>query len=297
MPTFVFYAILAALALGGYSVVLKILLRYRVCSAELVTWGVGIGAGLVSAVILMVQQYPFPIDIVWSLVLVAVVLLSASWFLSRALQDGDASTVVPLLSLKIPIVTVMSIFTLGERHGLKVYIAALAAALGVAMFGMGKQQKAQGGHNKHPLLAIVLACLSAFSYALLDQVVKRTLVHIEPVPLTLWANVIVACMCLLMLLNPHYHKYRLERADILLFAGSGILLAGGMLAFVGSLSLSDGVTVPNIVLSTRGFFTLMIGIVLARTTRIPMEKQSTGIYLLRAAGSVLLLVGLIIALV
>lgn len=296
MPGFVVFAILSAIALGGYSVLTKILLRYRVCDAGLVTWGLGIATGIVSLVVLVFGRYPFPTEAPIATVMLAAIALVAHWFLSRALQEGDASTVVPLLSLKIPFVAVLSIFMLGERHTLRVYIAAGAAALGVAMFGIGRQERAQGGYGRHPILAIALACLSALSYALLDQLAKQTLAHTSPFRLVLWVNIIVACVCLIMLFRPHYRKYRLARFDLVMFLSGGGLMFGGLMFFFRALDLSDGVTIPNIVLSTRGFFALLIGFTLGQALKIPMERQSNRIYLLRAAGSVFLLAGLLIAL-
>ena len=296
MPGFVVFAILSAIALGGYSVLTKILLRYRVCDAGLVTWGLGIATGIVSLVVLFFGRYPFPTEAPIATVMLAAIALVAHWFLSRALQEGDASTVVPLLSLKIPFVAVLSIFMLGERHTLRVYIAAGAAALGVAMFGIGRQERAQGGYGRHPILAIALACLSALSYALLDQLAKQTLAYTSPYRLVLWVNIIVACVCLIMLFRPHYRKYRLARFDLVMFLSGGGLMFGGLMFFFRALDLSDGVTIPNIVLSTRGFFALLIGFTLGQALKIPMERQSNRIYLLRAAGSVFLLAGLLIAL-
>ena len=164
------------------------------------------------------------------------------------------------------------------------------------MFGIGRQERAQGGYGRHPILAIALACLSALSYALLDQLAKQTLAHTSPFRLVLWVNIIVACVCLIMLFRPHYRKYRLARFDLVMFLSGGGLMFGGLMFFFRALDLSDGVTIPNIVLSTRGFFALLIGFTLGQALKIPMERQSNRIYLLRAAGSVFLLAGLLIAL-
>ena len=66
--------------------------------------------------------------------------------------------------------------------------------------------------------------------------------------------------------------------------------------FFRSLDSSDGGTIPNIVLSSRGFSTLLIGFTLGKALKIPIEKQSRKIYKLRVLGSILLLAGLVIAL-
>lgn len=185
---------------------------------------------------------------------------------------------------------------LGERHRPAVYVAAGAAALGVAMFGLGRQERAQGGYGRHPTLAMVLACLSALLYALLDVVGKQALEHTSPLRLVLWVNVIVACPCVMMWFHPYYKKYSVAKRDLALFGLGGGLMLGGMLSFFRCLHLSDGVTIPNIILSLRGFFALLIGFTLAQALRIPMERQTKAIYMLRLLGSLLLLLGLTIAL-
>ena len=268
MPDFVVFSILAAIALGGYSVLTKILLRYRVCDAGLVTCGLGICTGMVSLAVLIAGRYSFPTEATLATVMLAAMALGAHWLLSRALQEGDASTVIPLLSLKIPLVAILSIFILGERHTPRIYLAAGAAALGVAMFGVGRQERAQGGYGRHPILAITLACLSALLYALLDQAAKHALAYTSPVKLALWVNMIVACACLIMSLHPHYRPYRLAKLDLVLFLLGGGLMFGGIMLFFRALDLSDGVTIPNIVLSTRGFFTLLIGFTMGQALKI-----------------------------
>lgn len=102
MPDFVLFAILSAVALGAYSVLIKTLLRYRVCDAGLVTWGLGIATGIISLVVVLAGRQPFPAEVPFLTVILAAIALGGHGLLSRALQDGDASTVVPLLSLKIP---------------------------------------------------------------------------------------------------------------------------------------------------------------------------------------------------
>lgn len=297
MPDYVLLSILAAIALGGYSVLTKTLLRYRFCNAGLVTSGLAIATGLVSALVLLAMRSSFPTEVTVSTLCLAVIALGAQLALSLALQEGDTSTVVPLLSLKIPLVAVLSLFILGESHPPGVYGAAAIAALGVAFFGVGRQQKAQGGFGRHPVLAVALACLSALLYALLDQVAKRALSQTNPLVLALWVNLVAGCICLPMLLRPHYRKYRLSKADLLFFAVGGVLMCGGIASFFGALHFSDGVLIPNIVLSTRGFFALMMGFTLGQALKIPMERQPKSVYALRTAGSFLLLAGLIIALV
>lgn len=290
------FALIAALSLGMYSVLAKVLVRYRLCDPGLVTWGIGLGTGAVSLVILLIHPYPFPREALWYLILMAGVVLLGHWLLSKAMQEGDASTVVPLLSLKIPFTAILSIWMLRETHPASVYLAVGVSALGVALFGIGRQQKAQGGYGRHPLLAVALACGSALAYALFDQITKLGLAHAEPLPLAVWMNVMVGGLCLALMSRKHYRRYRIRGVDWALFLLGGVLMMAGSWTFLAAIQKADGVTIPNILLGTRGFFALAMGFALGRAIKIPMERQSGMIYLLRLVGTLLLFGGILLVL-
>lgn len=65
----------------------------------------------------VVLRVPFPAPAVWPLLGVVAAAQIAIWAVNRALQEGDLSTVVPLLSLRIPLAAAMAVFFLGETHG------------------------------------------------------------------------------------------------------------------------------------------------------------------------------------
>ena len=56
----------------------------------------------------------------------------------------------------------------------------------------------------------------------------------------------------------------------------------------------DGVTIPNVALSARGFIVLVAGLLLGRVQKVPMERQPNVIYLARVVGMMLFLVSVLL---
>jgi hypothetical protein len=60
--------------------------------------------------------------------------------------------------------------------------------------------------------------------------------------------------------------------------------------------VSDSVTLTNVILGMRGLFGLFLGATLGRLLRVPLESQPARIYFLRAFGTGLLFLAILIAL-
>ena len=284
----------SAAAFAVNALIGKMLLRYRICDAGLVTWGTAVAMGLVSLVVLAVTRPPFPIE-VWPLLLaLAVVLLSAGWAVTHAMQEGDPSTVAPMLGAKVPITAILAFFVLGEVHSATVYVAVVCAAGAIVCFGLGKQEKAQGSHGLGPAVPIVYACVAAAFYAVADQIAKLCLAHVTSWSLVLWSSLIGSALASLMLTRKVYRQYRVKPVDVLLFLGRGVLLVVAVGLIYIAYELVDGVTIPNVILSVRGFFVLVAGFLLGRVQKTPMEHQPNTIYLARTVGTVLFLVSILL---
>jgi uncharacterized membrane protein len=294
VPSYIYYAIGSAVGFALLSLISKTLLRYRICDAGLVTWGDGVAAGLVAAVVWLVLGGPFPSQALWPLVGVAVAVQAAIWLVNRAIQEGDLSTVVPLLSMKIPLAALMALVLLGETHGPAVYAAVMLSGLGAVLFGVGRPHKARGGHGAHPMVPILFACAGAASFALSDQFAKLGLDHAGAIEFLIWTLMLRGAFCAVMFARPSYRQYRIAAVDWCLF-----LVSGGLtLAVLGSLyeafRLSDGVTLANVILGMRGFFGLILGATLGRLLRVPLERQSGRVYLLRTVGTGLLFIAMLV---
>jgi len=296
MPDFAYYALASAVGLATLSVISKSLVRYRVCDSGLITWGIGMMAGLISGLFLVIRGVAFPSQAVWHLLGTVIAVQLARWLTNRAIQEGDLSTVVPLMGVKIPMAAAMAFVLLGESHGLNVYAAVALACGGVALFGIGRPERAQGGHDAHPVVPILFACGGAASFALSDQFTKLGLDRSSVVQFVTWAVTVRGVLCAAMFVRPKYRKYRIAGKDWALFAAGGALTVAVIACLATAFRLADGVAVVNVLLGARGLFGLLLGATLGKLLSVPIERQPARIYVLRSLGMLMLLAAVLMAL-
>ena len=127
---------------------------------------------------------------------------------------------------------------------------------------------------------------------------RRSLRFVDPYSFMVYYNALLAFGSLLVI--PY-----LRRARVPLRVGGGSLvlslLAAAFLVaatslFVVSFNLAGGVVVPNILMSTRGVFIVLITAAMNSHGRLSLDRQSRGIYLLRFAASVAIIFSVWLAL-
>jgi drug/metabolite transporter (DMT)-like permease len=284
----VIFSLIGAVLLSLNALTGKVLLRYRICNAGLVTWGTSAATAAVSLVVLAVSRYPFPAAGWAPLFGLSAVLLSAYYVTNRAMQEGDASTVAPLLGMKVPLTALLSFLILGETHPRGVYLAVLLAACAIACFGLGRPRTAQGSHGHRPIVAVVLACSAALLLATADQLAKLGLAYATAPALVVWSNLMGGVVGAGLLARPHYRQYRIKWLDVGLFVLRGVLLVGAISALYSAYRAADGVTIPNVLLATRGLVVLGAGYLLGKLLKTPMESQPGRVYVLRVLGALLI---------
>lgn len=296
MPLYVWISLAGATALALGSLTGKALARYRICSAGLITWGQGLATATLAGAVCALFRIPFPSTHTVHIVCLSATVLLATWLLNHALQEGDASTVVPLLGLKIPMTALLAHFFLGETASPRVWLAVLCAGLAVAAFGSGSQRRSEGGHGYLPIIPITMVILAALSYSVSDLIAKHAMNDLSPVTVLLWSNVLLAPAAAAMLARKHYRQYSIGALDIGLFALRGSLVLAAILGLYVSFSLAGGVIIPNVLFGARGFTALAASYALNKTLNVPMERQSGLVYATRAVGTALLFVAVFLAL-
>lgn len=284
---------LSAILMAGFSMGIKILLRYRLCNAGYVIFGINAASGLFAAAALLFIQEGIPSDASIAFAAMTLFVFVGHWLFGRALQEGDVSMVTPLLGLKIPMVALLAGFWLKEAFTGGIYVSIGLSSLAIVFFGLGRQQKAQGGHGSAPWLSIGLAVLAALSYSIGDIFTRRTVELMSPFTGLLWLQLCMGVIGVMILALPGYRQYRIQKVDYLLFALAGAMLLGGIGLYMAAIHLAGNVTIPNIVLSWRGLFVFIMGLVWNAFVAVPMERQSRGIYLLRLTGTGLLVAALL----
>jgi len=295
MISYLSVAFFAAFAIAVNAILSKIILRFRICSSSLVGWLTGLAAGVWALLLVFILNKPFP-TAEWTLFFgLTVCSVLALLFLHRAFQEADVSTVVPVMGIKITLTSLLAFFILKETHSPAVYIAVLLATFAVGLFGAGRQQKSQGGHGHAPIVGVLYAVGASCAYAVSDQFAKLAMDSSDPFTVVLWLWILTGVFCAIMVLRKTYRQYTIAWKDGMLVAlnGAVLLIAIGALFF--SFELADGVTVPNIIFGTRGFFALGGGIFINRFLPYPIEKQTGNIYLVRIAATVLIFFSILIS--
>jgi drug/metabolite transporter (DMT)-like permease len=219
----------------------------------------------------------------------------AYFFLYASLSLGDVSSVMPMMGSKVIFSGFLAHFMLGESHTTAIYLAALLVAISIAALSYSPRH-AQG--PSHAGLAAVLMLACCLIFGLTDIFIKRALAHVDASNFLVYYNALVAVGTLPVLALLRYRKQPLgvTRGDLgLLFLAAGFLMAATLL-FVKSFNLADNVVVPNILVSTRGVFIVLLTAAASAHSSTRLDAQSRWIFLLRLAASSLLIFAIWLAL-
>jgi hypothetical protein len=93
-----------------------------------------------------------------------------------------------------------------------------------------------------------------------------------------------------------FKKYIIKPIDIVGFVLCAAMVTIGIAFYFASIQTSGKITTPNIILASRGFIVLLAGFILNKMLRIPIERQSNKIYVLRLIATCMLFVSIAIIL-
>ncbi len=294
--TSILIAISAPLLISLSAITAKTIVRFRICSSAYTGWGAGAACGILGLILAAVTRTPFPLESVTPMAGLVVLNVAALWLLNRSIQEGDVSTVMPVMGMKTPFAALLSFLLLGERHGPAVYAAVVLSAIAVLIFGAGRQKKAQGGHSHNPVVAILFALAAALGYCLADLCARTAMQNTTPFTVITWSWIFSGIICGAMLAHPGFRQYRLEKIDLLLFGLNGGLMMAGIGMLFLSFKLMNSVTIPNVIFGLRGVFTLAAGYMLSRILGLAIEKQPPRVYALRLAGTALITLSIVLIL-
>jgi drug/metabolite transporter (DMT)-like permease len=296
MSEYAIYAMLAAVGITGYAILTKVILRYRICSAGYVAFATGAAAALPCVIAITLTRIPFPQEALLPLIIATISGLGGLYGGVVAMQEGDASTVVPVMGVKIPAAALLSMWLIGEMHPWFIYVAAALATAGVMLFGAGPQLKAQGGHDRRPWVGIAWAAASATLYAVSDVYIKLALAHATPLHAAIWNYTFIGLVCVPLMMQHGFRQYKVRGLDVLLLLANGMLLLCSVVAFFIAIQKAGHVTTPNIFFATRSFIALGAGYVLNKALKTPIERQPGIVYVFRVIGAGLLFAAIVISL-
>jgi len=210
--------------------------------------------------------------------------LLAQGCLFLALEQSAASRASPLLGLKILIVALISAFFLGKSFAWPQWTAVFLSVCAAAMLNWS------GGSM--PLRSILWILLACFGYAISDLNIVSLVDQFQYLGLT-HASTVSVCLCYIfcglvsagvLWFLPHFSSTMWTHAAPFAMAW-----------FVGMLFLfacfgSIGVVFGNIVQSTRGLISILMGSYVASAGLIHLEEKLAGHVFLRRFGAGFLMV-------
>jgi hypothetical protein len=150
---------------------------------------------------------------------------------------------------------------------------------------------------KFPLKPIALMTGCSIIFGITDISIKRSLAFLDSYNFIIYYNVIIGALSLCII--PYIRKKKvslvLKGSDLQISFYSAVLLVTSTLLFVIMLKMSSGVVIPNILMSTRGIFIVLISAILTHRGSTMLETQSRKVYMLRLAASLLIMVSIWIA--
>jgi drug/metabolite transporter (DMT)-like permease len=274
----------------------KALLKNRIKEPYLLFLYIGIIQALVTPLLWIFIKPQFPPSAGWTPLLISCITCVVAYlFFYSALHCGDASSVMPLLGSKVIFAGLLAIPLLHEKHNWQVYIAAILVTISIAILGYSPSKS---GSSKFPLKPIFLMICCSVIFGITDISIKRSLVYLDSYNFIVYYNVIIGFLSLCVI--PYIRKRKvslvLKGMDLQLSFYSAVSLVTSTLLFIIMLKMSSGVVIPNILMSTRGIFIVIISAVLTHRGSTLLETQSKKVYMLRLAASLLIIVSIWIAL-
>jgi drug/metabolite transporter (DMT)-like permease len=274
----------------------KALLKNRIREPFLLFLYIAIIQAIVTPLLWIFIKPQFPSPSAWIPLLISCTTCVAAYlFFYSALHCGDASSVMPIMGSKVIFAGLLAIPLLHEKHNWQVYLAAVLVAVSIAILGYSPSKN---GSSKFPLKPIVLMTGCSFIFGITDISIKRSLAYLDSYNFIIYYNVMVGLLTLCII--PYIRKRKvsliLRGMDLQLSFYSAVSLVTSTLLFVIMLTMCSGVVIPNILMSTRGIFIVLISAVLTHRGSALLETQSKKVYLLRLAASFLIMLSIWIAL-
>jgi len=242
--------------------------------------------------LLFVRAGNLPWIFAWKPFVMGTIFFIGNWLTFVAIRRGDVSLVTPLMGTKVVFVALAVVLVAGAMPSRPLSYAAALTTFGI--FVMGIADLRAGVH----LLSTVLTTLaSAMCFGLSDVLVSSWAREFSAMPflaigsgtVALWSLVVWLCQG-----RPRFHPSGPGSRSA--WAGALCIALQAMAMGVG-LALFDDATGINIVYASRGLWVIALVVVLGGFLGNSEHRDTGRAFLWRVAGTVLLTVAIVIAVV
>jgi drug/metabolite transporter (DMT)-like permease len=279
-----------------YSAVSKLLLRRRIPHPFQFLLLINALQAVITPGVWCFSAPQFPSAAGWVPLLAAAATCTAAYFfLYAALAKGDVSSIMPMMGSKVIFSGLLARVMTGESHSGTIYLAALLVAAAVAALSYSPSKGSARGTALRPAAYMLVACVV---FAFTDIYIKRSLAYVDPYSFMVYYNGLVAIGSLLVI--PKLMKagvsLRVGGANLMITALAAAFLVAATSLFVVSFNLAGGVVVPNILMSTRGVFIVLLSAAMNSGKRFALDRQNRWTYALRFVASIAIIFSVWLAL-
>lgn len=288
--------IFSGLSHSIYSAISKSLLKHRIKEPFLFLMYISILQAVITPLLWLFVKPAVPPTVGWiPLLLAGITGFVAFLFLYSALSSGDASSVMPIMGGKVIFAGFLATFMLNEKHNWAIYFAALLVAISIGILSYSPSADIKSKFSGRPVFLMIL-CSIVFAFT--DNYITRSLRYIDSYNFMIYYNFIIGIgsLAIIPYLNKKKVTLRLPGKDLWWSLVSAIFLIVSTLLLAISFGIANGVVIPNILVSTRGIFIVIISAVLSHQGSTLLETQNWKIYLLRFVASSLIILSIWITL-
>ncbi len=231
-------------------------------------------------------------SLLWAPLLMGTVFFAGQWLTFVAIRRGDISLVTPLMGTKVVFVALGVVVLTGGMPSLPLWGAAFLTMLGI--FTMGLADLKRGNHF---LFTVAVALASAAVFGVNDVIVSGWAEGFGAMPfLAIGSGTVAAWSLVAWLLQGR--PALLPRGPGAGWAWSGAVLVGLQAMVLGiALALFDDATGINIVYASRGLWVIVLVVAFGGFLGNNEHRDTGRGFLWRVAGTLLLLVAIVVAVV
>jgi len=227
---------------------------------------------------------------IWKPLLMGATFFSGNWLTFLGIKRGDVSLVTPLMGTKVVFVALGVVVLTGESPSLPLWAAAGLTTLGIFVMGMADLK---GG--SHLVFTVLVTLSSAMIFGVCDVLVSWWSAEFgAPTFLAVGTSSVALYSSILWLIQgrPVILPERKGRR----WAFAGALMIGLQAIVMGvALSVFHNATGINVVYASRGLWVITLVVVFGRFLGNSEHRDNGRYFLWRVAGTVILTVAVIIA--
>lgn len=236
----------------------------------------------VFALFLIGKEFTFPLSQLGYPLLTGLFFFLGQIFTFAAIRLGDVSLQTPVMGTKAVFVVVIALILGTESITKPMLLAAVLSMLGVALLGFS------GGGAKRVGMTLGLALLSSLFFATSDTMMGFYGSQFSA-PVYMFIAMIANALLSLILLPFFQGPLRaIPKPAWTWMVLAGLLMAGQALLLAYTITRYQNVAVVNVIYSTRGLWSVLIGVLLVHYLGSPVTHGVRRIVLLRLSGAALM---------